>query len=404
MTWLASMRVLFLGAMAVFLVTIGIGIVNGLDLYEFDHNQLLTHVHTGTLGWITLSLVALAAWHARGIDRRLAIALVVIVPVYALAFLVAPVIRSVLGAALLLTIVVLVVWAWGRYRAMRTLPALAVALGFTTFAYGAIIGVAIQVQLAGGPVLFSGATNVIGAHASAMVFSYLILVGTGLLDWRIRDTQGLPKSGLVQTLALFVSGALLSFTFLFLPGEAVQPVGGLVLLLNVIAVGLFVARVVPKALRTDWMAGAGRWFAASSLYVIVAVGIFVYLIARVISDPTLDVAVPPLSGVLVASDHSAFIGVVTNLVFGSLFALTATNTGERGRVGSLVFFGVNLGLLVFLAGLVTDTAILKQIGAPVMGVALLAGLSIVAPRVWSGGLSARGAGSTAPEPSSLPAA
>jgi hypothetical protein len=392
MSWQASVRALFLAAMAVFLVTIGIGIVNGLDLYEFNHDQLLTHVHTGTLGWITLSLVAIATWHAKGIDRRLATVLAVIVPVYALAFLVAPAVRSVLGAILLLAIVWLVVWAWSRYSAMRTLPALAVALGFTTFAYGAIIGVSIQLQLAGGPAIFASATNLIGAHASAMVFSYLILVGTGLLEWRIRDTHGLPRGGLIQILALFISGAVLSITFLFLPADAVQPVGGLVLLLNLIAVGLFVARVLPTALRTDWMAGAGRWFAASSIYVVVAVGIFVYLIARVISDPTLDVAVPPIAGVLIASDHSAFIGVVTNLVFGSLFTLTARGGREAGggAAGSAVFFGVNLGLLVFLAGLVLNTAILKQIGAPVMGVGLLAGLAILAPRLWRGDLAEAG--------------
>jgi hypothetical protein len=384
MTWTASVRALFIAAMAVFLVTIGIGIVNGLDLYEFDHNQLLTHVHTGTLGWITLSLVALATWHAMGIDRRLATILVAIVPIYALAFLVAPAIRSVLGAVLLVAIVWLVVWAWGRYARMRTLPSLALALGFTTFTYGAIIGVAIQLQLAGGPTLFSMATNIVGAHASAMVFSYLILVATGLLEWRIRDTKGLPKGGLVQVLALFVSGAMLSFTFLFLPGEAVQPVGGIVLLLELIAVVLFVARVLPRALRTSWTSGAGRWFAASSIYVVVAVGIFVYLIARVIGDPTLDVGVPPMAGVLVASDHSAFVGVVTNLVFGSLLTLTGRGGREDGAAGSVVFFGVNLGLLVFLAGLVTNMAILKQIGAPVMGVSLLLGLAMLAPRIWSG--------------------
>lgn len=387
MSWLASLRALSLGAMAVFLVTIAIGIVNGLDLYEFQRDALLTHVHTGTLGWITLSLVAVAAWHARGIDRRLAMALVVLVPVYALAFMVAPAIRSVLGAILLLTIVALVAWAWDRYRAMRTLPALAIALGFTTFAYGAIIGVAIQVQLAGGPAIFGSATNLVGAHASAMVFSYLILVATGLLEWRIRDTQGLPKGGLVQVLALFVSGAALSATFLFLPADAVQPIGGLVLLLNVIAAGLFAARVLPRALRTDWLVGAGRWFAASAVYVVVAVGIFVYLIARVIGDPTLDVTVAPLAGVLIASDHSAFIGVVTNLVFGGLFMLTASGDDDRGAAGSLVFFGVNVGLLVFLAGLVTDMAILKQVGAPVMGIGLLAGLAMLAPRLWSGAVA-----------------
>ena len=44
----------------------------------------------------------------------------------------------------------LVAWAWGVYRARRSLPALAIAMGFTTFTYGAIIGVLRQVQLANG--------------------------------------------------------------------------------------------------------------------------------------------------------------------------------------------------------------------------------------------------------------
>lgn len=123
------------------------------------------------------------------------------------------------------------------------MPGLAIALGFTTFAYGAIVGVAIQVQLAGGPRIFSMSENLVGAHASAMVFGYLILVATGLLEWRILGTRGMPRSGLIQVGGLFVAGAALSLTLLFLPASALQPVGGLNLLLNLIAVGIFAARI-----------------------------------------------------------------------------------------------------------------------------------------------------------------
>jgi len=52
-SWAASARGLYLVAMAVFVVTVSIGIVNGLDAVEFDRNTILTHVHSGTLGWIT---------------------------------------------------------------------------------------------------------------------------------------------------------------------------------------------------------------------------------------------------------------------------------------------------------------------------------------------------------------
>ena len=51
-SWAASARGLYLVAMAVFVVTVSIGIANGLDAVEFDRNAILTHVHSGTLGWI----------------------------------------------------------------------------------------------------------------------------------------------------------------------------------------------------------------------------------------------------------------------------------------------------------------------------------------------------------------
>ena len=73
--WARSARNLLYVAMAVFLVTIAIGIINGLDLYEFNRDQLLTHVHSGTMGWLTLGIVGGTIWLAKSVDRRLALAL-----------------------------------------------------------------------------------------------------------------------------------------------------------------------------------------------------------------------------------------------------------------------------------------------------------------------------------------
>ena len=63
--WATSARDLYLVAMAVFLVTIIIGILNGADAVEFDRNAILTHVHSGTVGWLTLTIVA-----SRIVQRR----------------------------------------------------------------------------------------------------------------------------------------------------------------------------------------------------------------------------------------------------------------------------------------------------------------------------------------------
>ena len=60
--YLSQIRLLLQSALLIFAYTVVIGILNGTDLVEFSHKQLLTHVHTGTLGWITTSVFAGALW------------------------------------------------------------------------------------------------------------------------------------------------------------------------------------------------------------------------------------------------------------------------------------------------------------------------------------------------------
>lgn len=44
-----GIRLLFGTALAVFVVTVSIGILNGMDVVDFDHQTLMGHVHSGTL-------------------------------------------------------------------------------------------------------------------------------------------------------------------------------------------------------------------------------------------------------------------------------------------------------------------------------------------------------------------
>jgi predicted membrane protein len=75
-------------------------------------------------------------------------------------------------------------------------------------------------------------------------------------------------------------------------------------------------------------------------------------------------------GALLAFDHAMFIGVMTNALFAAVAAIT--NAAQN----RLVLWAVNGGLAVFLIGLIADTAVLKQIGAPIMGLALLYGIYV----------------------------
>jgi hypothetical protein len=384
-----TVRGLFLVAMAVFVVTIVIGILNGLDVIEFNRDQLLTHVHSGTLGWLTLTIVAASAWLAGGIDRRLAIALGVLIPVYVLAFYLGiPWFRAAAGGVLLIVILWLFVWAWQMVRADASLPRLAVAFGLTTFTYGAIIGVLLQIQNAGGPMVFPSGADVVGAHGAAMVFSYLILAAMGLIEWRVLGTTNRPRGGLAQVVLLFAGGLIISGALLFLPPEGVQAAGGLYLLVELIAVSLFAVRVLPRAVRADWNhTGIGRHLGVAAVFVVLTTLVFLYVVFKLISDPTLTILSPGVYGLALASDHATFIGVITNLMFGLLLVLTRDQSGRWPWADQLIFWGVNVGLVIFLAGLIGDVVILKRIGAPLMGIALLLGLATFASRLWASDVS-----------------
>jgi hypothetical protein len=347
----------------VFVVNIVIGILNGADAVEFDRNQILTHVHAGTVGWLTLSIVAATSLLFRATDRRLVLALAVAVPVYVLAFYTGILaFRAISGTVLLVVIGWLLIWLWREYLAgERSLPRLAVTLGLTSFGYGAVLGVLIQIGLAAGVVILPG--DNVGAHASAMTFGYLVLVAFGVIEWRILGTRDLPRAGVVQVVALFIGGLIISMALLF---GFEQAGGGLYLLAQLIAVVLFVVRIWPTSLRVNWLEGAPiRHVAAATIWVVAALILFMYIVYSFITaaDPSDPSALPV--NVLVASDHAVYIGVITNGALGLLSLLALSRAERSSWIGHLMFWGVNLGLLVFVIGLIVDTPELKRIGAPV---------------------------------------
>ena len=384
-SWAVVARDQYLVAMGVFVLNIAIGILNGADAVDFDRNQLLTHVHAGTIGWLTLTILASAYLLFRAADRRLMIALSILVPLYVIAFYTGSFqARAAGGTALLLAIAWALVWVWRQFLAgERTLPRLAVVLGLTSFGYGAVIGVLLQIEAASGSRILSG--DGIGAHASAMTFGYLVLTAFGLIEWRLLGTTGLPRAGLVQVLALFLGGLVISVGLL---AGAEQAAGGIYLLTQLIAVVVFIVRVWPRALRVPWLsADPIRHVGIASVWVVAALVLFMYLVATFITaaDPNDPNALP--LNVLIASDHAVYLGVVTNIMLALLSVLVLDRATGPTWFRQLMFWGLNLGLLVFVIGLILDSAEIKRIGAPVMGVVLLISLAFLALRAWSADLS-----------------
>jgi hypothetical protein len=99
--------------MLVFVLTVVIGILNGHQIVTAaDRAVRLAHVHSGTLGWITLSILVLCLWlfgagdarpRSRVVIRWLSLLAVVSVPISVLAFLSGNLVaRAVFGTPVLL--------------------------------------------------------------------------------------------------------------------------------------------------------------------------------------------------------------------------------------------------------------------------------------------------------------
>ena len=388
-----DIRALLIAAAAIFVVTVVIGILNGLDLVEFDHDTLMTHVHAGTLGWITLAVFAACGWifgtsRSAGEHRlwRWSVWLAIVsFPLYVLAFWTGNItFRAVLAIPATAAIVGILWWIARRSGEGWTIPRLGILAAVFSLTIGAFFGTLIQVQLALGTE-WLGFGEAGGAHVTAMAFSYLVLVGMALAEWHfVPASDRLSRAGLVQVGALFVGGLLLVI-------GAVSNVQALLMLntlFQLVAVVIFVIRLASPVARVNWLsAQAARFFGAAAVFVVIDVALLIFVIIQFVSgaygppdqDPSL-MTIPPW--LIFALDHAIFIGVMSNAIFGLMTILGRGNSFLSPWADHLVFWGMNLGMIGFVIGLALESAILKQVFSPIMGVAILLGLAVYALRLW----------------------
>ncbi len=371
-----QVRLLFRGALAIFVVTIVIGILNGLDIWDPTRSMILTHVHAGTLGWITLAVVAVslamfgagAGEKAVASGRKMGMTALVTVALYVVAFATTDgILRPLAGTLLLIAIIWLLVWVGGRYRASaKTTAQLAIYLAVVSLTIGAILGVLLGLFIANGslPGLDTNtAAALAGAHPAAMLIGYLILAGVAVSHWVLDGGQQLI--GRLIAWALFVAGVIANVAFIFNLVNELSPVfSGL----QVLAIIAFIIHMWGRIKPTAWRGGGGANFGRVAVVaLVVGIGLLVYVVQLFTSgklDP--ETGTGPI-GVLIAFDHTMFIGVMTN----ALFAAVASMAGTKDAANRLVLTAVNIGVVLFLAGLIADAAVLKRIGTPILGVALL---------------------------------
>lgn len=381
-----EVKLLLQAAMVVFVWTVVIGILNGTDVVDFDRKVLLSHVHAGTLGWITTSVFASSIWlfgaGASGGEIRwarwLTWASVVILPVFALTFAFTyddP--RAILGAAALAAIVGVFVWVVVRARRIELST---VHLGFlaavATSVAGGVLGVLVATEIATGrDVIADGGAD---AHPATMVVGFLIPVGMALAEWglRGRDLGPADRAGVAQMALPFIGGLLLMVGLLL----DIGPLPPIATLVELVGVAIFFKRLWRPMREVVWrQRTAGRYAAASSVVIVVNIMFLNYLVGANGGD--IDLVA---THQILALDHTMFIGVMTNAVFALLLVATANRIRWPG-IDDVVFAGMNVALLGFVVGLLAESTWMIRIATPVLGLCILAGLldrtlALLAPR------------------------
>lgn len=378
-----EIRTLLLAAMAIFLYTVGIGILNGTDLVDFDKRRILSHVHGGTLGWLTLGVFAAAFWlfaqgrpvsaRERRVVRLLTVAAILSVVCYVAAFAVTyGNWRPVLGTVT--TLVIAGFTAWVIYRSTFTelgVPHVGFLAALGTSIVGGVLGILLGLELATGDNWLPG--DGAGAHPATMVVGFLVPVGLAMAEWAFFFPKP-PKAtrlGVIQMAFPFVGGIVLMLSLL-LEVTALAPIA---ILLQIAGFAIFLKRLWPS-FRSVRLSGAspGRHAVMTAVGLAFVIGLAQYFVIKYEGDFDL---VPDHQ--LLALDHGQFIGMMTNALFAMLMAATV---GPRGnRVDQVVFILVNVGIAGFVVGLLGDVTALKRIFTPLMGTGLIIGLAVYAARL-----------------------
>jgi hypothetical protein len=371
----AETRLLFRTALAIFTVTVAIGIFNGFHFIQLSRAVLLTHVHAGTLGWITLVATGAALWlfsdagtRLRGHARGVAIGMAVAVPLYVAAFLSGNfVARAIFGVPVLLLILGIAVFLLRGAAVGLSVPRLGVLLAFVTLIVGSTLGVLVQIELAANRTFLP--EGAIGGHASAQVGGYLVLFALSAIEWRLKGPDDFGWAGRIQVLLLFLGGLLLAVGVLF----NVQPLLGTFIPLDLIALVIFLVRVGSLLAGAQWAEpGSSRQYAIAVPWVVVNLLLTIWFIVLFIGAKG-DFS-KLNQGILIAANHAIFLGVMTNMAFGLMHDFAKDRRQVWPWAEQVIFWVLNIALTGFVVSLITQAQWAEKFFTPFQGLAILVGI------------------------------
>ncbi len=380
-----EIRITLIAAIAIFAYTIGIGILNGTDIVDFDRRRILGHVHGGTLGWLTLAVYAASMWlfgELRTVSARERTFIRWMVGLSIVSFVAYIVAfsttygnwRPVIGVVALVAIVLFTGWVLWRSRgATLGVPHLGFLAAMGTSVVGGVLGVLLGLDIANSRNwLPDGGED---AHPATMVVGFLVPVTFGMIEWAFHfpSPPRFTRLGAIQMVFPFLGGIILMLALL-LDVTALAPIA---ILLQVIGVGIFVYRMWGRFRQVEWLtANPERHAVLATVGLLFVIGLAQYFVIRHEGDFDL---VPTHQ--ILALDHSQFIGATTNAVLAMLLA--ATVVGARGnRLDDIILVLVNVGIAGFAVSLLADSTPGKRTFAPIMGTGLLLAMGLYAWRLW----------------------
>jgi len=346
--------------LVIFTLTALLGLLNAFQIFgPLDRDTLLTHLHSGTLGWITMGVIGISIWmFAR--DREDLDAAVILSALATAAYVMAFwsgvfILRGVFGLA---ELAVIAYWWWFVYARVQAqggiarleISKLSFLGGLTILVIGSTLGVIVQVLLATGNALPTNA-ELVGGHASAQIGGYLVMVAAGFAEWQLTGSAKRTTLGLAQVYLLFGGGLLLSVAVLLAPvlGEQLgQALPGIATLLTLAGTVIVIVRIGRAALAAPWMATTGtRHIAIAVAFLLLGVILQAILVQQLIAAQGDFTRVS--AGLVHAYDHAMFVGLMTNALFGAILMTLSDRPRVWPWADQVIFWGLNIGVAGFIA-------------------------------------------------------
>ncbi|HLE48150.1 MAG TPA: hypothetical protein VI818_07635 [Candidatus Thermoplasmatota archaeon] len=404
-----SIRWLYTGAGLLFLANIALGVLNVFTDGDLPRAQLLAHLHSGTIGWITLSVIATMFWVFTGdrvvsdkyasFVRTYVILALLFVPGYVMAFGLAFsrglfVLLPIFGIPTVLLIIAALAFSATRLKRLPVVTTVHLLFvgALTVASLGGIMGAVWGLTYETGAYPYPDREGVepIGAHAGPMDM-YLGLALAAMVELMIAPaaSQRWTKPGLAQTI-LGVLGAFIISLALFVGVPQIIPLS---LLCYLVGFGFYFGRVGWRTFKVNPFApgpAAAQFWGGLSFpaYVIT----FVLVVALYFVP-----GVPPPHAVLIFFAHLGFIGFATNLLLATQSTF-APKAGASPAMERAALWTLNIGFFAFMAGEFMSE---RREGALLMALGAIASLLVVWSRLgrsWHGP-SAEGPPPPAPQAS-----